>query len=310
MKNWFKRLFAGAGIGVAASVPGVSGATIAVILKIYKDLVSAVDNLFKNFKKNFLFLLPIILGVILAMVPCLLLFNVALKGFVFGLVALFAGLIIGSFPGITDEIKGEKPQKIDWIIIGVTSIFAILLGVFSVLFGDLLDLTNLFLEHPWWLYILLIPIGAVASIALVVPGISGSMVLLIMGIYKPLIATMAEYFKQIISGNFANFGPFTLIVLCMAIGVLLGFYFISKLMNYLMSKYHRTTIFGIIGFIIGSLFTLFFNHDIFNYYLVWASGSYIFIPAYAEIFIGLSLMAIAIIVSYQLVKLQRKRAIE
>lgn len=310
MKNWFKRLLAGAGIGIAASVPGVSGATIAVILKIYKSLVEAVDHLFKNFKKNILFLLPIILGIILAMIPCLLLFNVALQGFVFGIVALFAGLIIGSFPGVYDEVKEYKPNKFDWIILVGTLIFAVLLGIFSILFGNNINLIDLFNEHPWWLYLILIPVGMIASIALAVPGISGSMILLIIGIYKPLIATMAEWFSQIIHGSFTNIGPFFLIILSLGAGIIIGFYFISKLMNFLLNKYHGKTMYAIIGFIIGSLVTLFINHDIFAYYMIWASGSFVVIPPYAEIISGISLMIIAIFVSYQFVKLQRRASKE
>lgn len=307
MKNWFKRLLAGAGIGVAAAVPGVSGATIAVILKIYKSLIESVSTLFKNFKKNFLFLLPIIIGVVIAMVPCLLLFNLALQGFVFGLITMFCGLIIGSFPGVIDEVKGEKPKRIDWIILAITAFIAIMLGVLSVLFGNSLDLTPIFDSHPWWLYLLLIPIGAIASIALVVPGISGSMILLIMGIYKPLINSMASWFKELLSGNFSHVGPFLLVVLSMAIGVIVGFYFISKLMNYLMEKYHLATMYGIIGFILGSLVTLYFNHDIFDYYILWSQGITIAIPIYAEIVSGVSLAVIMGILSYQLVRIQRKQ---
>ena len=115
IKNWLKSFLAGAAMGVASAIPGVSGGTIAVIVGIYQKLIDAINNLFKKFVSSFLTLLPIGLGVICAMVPCLLLFDLALEGFVFGIVSLFAGFIIGSFPDIVKEVSDEKPTKKDSI---------------------------------------------------------------------------------------------------------------------------------------------------------------------------------------------------
>ena len=72
-------------------------------------------------------------------------------------------------------------------------------------------------------------------------------------------------------------------------GIIIGFFKVAKLMSFLLKKFHDITFFGIIGFIIGSTFALFCNHEIVEYYQVWATGNYIFIPSWLEIIIGVLL---------------------
>ena len=111
MKTFFKKLFAGIGIGVGAAIPGVSGAAIAVIFKIYEAIIWAVNNIRKQFKRAMSTLVPVLLGIIIAIIPCVIIFNKALESFVFGTVCAFAGFLIGSLPSVKDEIKGEKITK-------------------------------------------------------------------------------------------------------------------------------------------------------------------------------------------------------
>lgn len=304
--KFLKRLLSGLGIGVGAAVPGVSGGTIAVILKVYEDLIWAISNLFKSFKRSIIIILPILIGVIVALIPCIILFNKALEGFLFALVTLFCGFIIGSFPSITKEVKDKPFNK--WHIVTLVSagVFAILLGVLSVILGDKINIAGLFTNTPWWFYLVMIPIGFLASVALVVPGISGSMILLIIGFYTPLINLASGWMKAIISGNWSDTGHVLGIIGCFAIGVLVGFYFISKLMNKLLTKYRLYTFYGIIGFIIGSTLTLYFNHDIFAYYQVWASGKYIYMPMYVEMLFAGLMFVIGYAISYALMKYQSK----
>ena len=110
IKEWFKTLLAGAAIGVGSSIPGVSGGTIAVILGVYEKLIWAVSSIFKAFKKSIIYLLPMVIGMVLALIPMIYLMDKALNYFLFGIVCLFAGFIVGSITGITDEVK-DKPIK-------------------------------------------------------------------------------------------------------------------------------------------------------------------------------------------------------
>lgn len=304
MKDWLKSFLAGIGIGVGSAVPGVSGGTIAVILKVYEKLVWSISNLFKEFKKAVIYLLPILIGVILALIPTIYLMHKALNGFVFGIVCVFAGFIIGSFPSIKDEVKGQKINKFHVITLIISLLIALSLGITSALVSP--DVTGMLTSPKWWVYLLLIPIGIIASVALVVPGISGSMILLLIGFYRPLIDTTIDKVKSGINGNWSGIGEQIAILGCFAIGIIIGFYFISKIMNYLLIKHRLITFYAIIGFIIGSTIALFFNHEIFEYYKMWANGQYISVPYYYEIPLGVLLLVICCALAYILVIYQRK----
>lgn len=304
VKEWFKTLLAGIGIGVGSAIPGVSGGTIAVILKVYDKLIWAISNLFKHFLEAIKYLFPILLGVVIALVPSIYLLDKALNGFVFAIVCLFAGFIIGSFPSVTDEVKGEPFKKSYIVIIIITFVIALCLGVGSVLLKA--DATSLFISPKWWVYLVLIPIGVIAACALVVPGVSGSMVLLIIGFYDPLITSTVNTVKDTFNGNPTNLGIQIGLLGCFAIGIIVGFYFISKLMNHLLNKYRVATFYGIIGFIVGSTIALFFNYKIYSYYRVWASGAYIKIPMVIEIPVGIGLLIVGMVLTYLLVRYKRK----
>jgi putative membrane protein len=304
MKEWFKTLLAGMAIGVSSAIPGVSGGTIAVILKVYEKIIWAISNIFKEFKKAVIYLLPVLLGVVIAVIPTMILMDKALEGLLFGVVCLFAGFIVGSFPGIVDEVRGQPITRLNIVAIILATLVALGLGIASVLAKA--DVTSLLLAPEWWLYLVLIPVGVIASIALVVPGISGSMLLLLIGFYKPLINTTIDTAKQCLEGNWSNFGSVILILLCFAIGVIIGFFLISKLMNYLLSKYRQMTFYAIIGFVIGSTIALFMNYEIYEYYKMWASGSYVYMPLYIEIPVGLILLSAGFAISYLLVRYKRK----
>ena len=107
IKEWFRKLVAGLAIGAGAAIPGVSGAAIAVIFHVYEDIIGAVNNFRKKFGWAIKVLIPILLGVLIAVAICIVVFSYAFEYMMFVLICVFAGFLIGSFPGITDEVKGE-----------------------------------------------------------------------------------------------------------------------------------------------------------------------------------------------------------
>ena len=299
VKEWFKLFFSGAAMGVANSIPGVSGGTMAVILKFYEKLINAISGIFKHFLKSIIVLLPIGLGIVAAMIPCFFLFEKALDYFTFGIIALFAGLIIGSFPGITEEVKGVKITPIYVVICVITCLFAITLGVLSVVLK--LDVGQ-FLEHPqWWFYIITLFVGIVASISLIVPGISGSMMMVVLGYYEPMIDTTTATLRGLFQWD-SVFWKNASILGTFALGMLIGFLSIAKLMGFLLKKYHNATFFGIIGFIIGSTVTLFVNNKIWVYYQTWSEV----VPMWLEILLGGILFVIGLVGTYLLIRHYRK----
>lgn len=313
MKNWLRRFFAGMGIGAGAAIPGVSGAAIAVIFHVYEDVISAVNNFRKQFKEAIRVLIPILIGVIAAVIPCIILFHLAFEYCMFALVCIFIGFLVGSFPGITNEVKGVKMQKkhVSAVILGI--IFVVGLGIASVILGDKIDLQSTFDSMPWWLYLVLIPVGAVAAVALTVPGLSGSLILLILGFYRPLVDHTTGWAKEILHGETSHILPLLGMLGCFAIGCLIGVVLVSKIMTRLLAKHHDITFFAIIGFILGSVGVLFFNYDIVNYYKAWMGMSLPasveispIMPWYVELILGFVLIAACAFASYKLVKAESK----
>ena len=310
--KFLKRLLAGMGIGVGAAIPGVSGAAIAVIFKVYEDIIGAVNNFRKQIGRSILVLLPILLGIILAVIPCIYLFSLAFEHLMFVLICIFAGFLIGSFPSITEKVKGIKPNKLQIVLIITGALFVIALGVLSVAFGDKMAIGELFtnINKNWWLYLVLIPVGVLAAVALTVPGLSGSLILLVIGFYRPLVDSVKGWGSMCVHGDWSMVGPLLGVIGCFGLGCLIGVVLVSKVMSILLKKFRDSTFFTIIGFISGSIVVLFFNYDIFNYYLCWSGKEFTnihpILPMWLEMLIGFIVLITCAIMSYMLVRLERK----
>ncbi len=259
LKNYLRDFFKSMAIGVACIIPGVSGGTIAIIVKLYDRLLYAVNNLFKDFRNSLKVVIPVALGILVAIGIMWYPLDLAFEHLMLAIVALFGGFIMGSLPGIYDNVKEVKPKTIHYIIMVITLVVAVLFGVFSVAYE--LDVSSLFSQpYEWYLYLILIPVGMIASFALIVPGISGSMLLLVLGFYTEILALI----DNVKDGKyiFETIG----LLGCMAIGVIIGFFIFAGLMGYLLKNFKTATFYGIIGFVIGSLFSLFYNFEIVEYY--------------------------------------------
>ena len=247
----------GMAIGTAIIVPGISGGTIALVFGAFKRIVDAVDNLFtKSFLKNLLILLPFLIGSIISVAALVFPFQLAFEYCLFSIVCLFAGFIIGSLPGIIDQVKEKKPSISNIVQLVIGFIFAGIIGVFSVIFDFYSAISALFIERPWYLYLIIFVVGVFGSTGLIVPGFSGSMLLMVIGFYQPILDLV----------DFSNFWPNVSLGFVFALGVLVGFIIFSKLMNKLITNHKRSTLFVVIGFILGSLVSIFVNSQMFAYF--------------------------------------------
>ena len=246
----------GTAIGTAIIVPGISGGTIALVFGSFNKIVRAVDNLFsKNFWKNLVILLPFLVGALIAIAALIYPFQLAFKYCMFSIVCLFAGFIIGSIPGLTDEVKDSKPTKANYTEFIIGFIIAAMIGVFSLIFKFNKQIDILFEERTWKLYVVIFLVGILGSSGLIVPGFSGSMLLMVIGFYHPIIKLV----------DFTNFWSNVSVGLVFALGTLVGFILFSKLMNKLFTNHRRATMFVVIGFIVGSIISIFVNSQLFFY---------------------------------------------
>lgn len=318
-KKTIKDILSGMLMGIACAIPGVSGGTMAIMMGVYDRHLDHMDGLRKNFIKNLIPLLPLAAGVILGVIPAVILFNLAFEGFVFGIVSLFAGLILGGIPGLLDETRNKPVTKTNIIIFIITLIVAIAFGVMSMLLKENINLLgnfNMNIEGDWvsnghvswWIYAILIPIGVIAALSLIVPGISGSMILLVIGVYTPLLKTV-NWWKDLLTGHgtLEQFFSVAGIYLCLLIGIIIGFFTIVKIMKILFAKYRLATYYGIIGFVLGSLVSLYINGDMVAYYNNWANPTIkTWMPMWAELIVGIILLALGTFGSYMLVRYSRK----
>lgn len=240
IKNFFINLAKGAAIGVAMIIPGVSGGTLAVLLKIYDKMIESISGLRKHFLESVKFLFPILLGVAVAFAAALVPLKLALKYAPFPTVLLFAGLMTGSCPKLffDDKKNGFKPTDIIAAALP-------LIAVIGICFIPGMREADLSSAMPWYQYILVGIIGVAASCALVVPGISGSMLLMIFGYYEPVLGLFTSIFKTPLHS--------ASVLACFGVGVVLGFFTIAKIMQLLLTKLPRATGWAIFGFVVGSI---------------------------------------------------------
>ncbi|MBE7088133.1 MAG: DUF368 domain-containing protein [Clostridiales bacterium] len=284
MKDFLKLFLCGAAIGTGMIIPGVSGGTIAVIMRIYDKLINAITSLKSDFKNSVKFLFPILLGAIVGIGVTFIPLKLALEYAPLPTVLLFVGFMLGSLPDIIGEAKQLGIKGVDWFLVIAT--LSITVGICFIPGLGSVDLSA---TMAWWQYILLFLVGLLASCALVIPGISGSMLLLILGYYQPIFNTITLLF----TGDFLH----SFIVLAVfGLGIIVGFFTVAKIMQYLLNKFERATRWAILGFVIGSVPAILITFDYAN--------SPLNIP---QIIVAIVLLILGCAVSYYISYLGKKR---
>ena len=273
--------FCGILMGIADAIPGISGGTVALLLGIYEELIGSISNfninLFQNLKKkgikycwnkiNGNFLLSLISGVLLSLVSFVKIFSVLIQKYPLFIWSFFLGLILATLFVINRNIK--KWNIVNFILI---FIFAFLTILLSIVKPSISENINLF-------YILIC--GIIASSAMILPGISGSLILVILGVYTLIIDALNNLEYNII--------------LVFLIGCLIGIINFSKIIKWLFHNYRDYTFSIMLGLVIGSIYTVWpwrksFTDDVTNEY----------------IFISVIITIIGFAVIYSLEKISKK----
>lgn len=236
----------GAMIGIANIVPGLSGGTLAVVMNIYDKLIDAISDVVKHpietIKSIWLYIVGIILGVVFGVFAITFLLDTYEVPTTF----LFVGLIIGAIPLLVVQIDQDKITKGNVLA-------ACLMGVLviSLPFLSLLGNTGS-LENP----VIYFLIGAIAAGTMVVPGVSGSMVLMTLGYYDKVMELVKGTITATLSLDFTTVFANMIYILPLGIGILLGIVLIAKAIKYLFNKHKQLTIFAILGLVISSPFAV------------------------------------------------------
>lgn len=237
----------GFAMGTSDLVPGVSGGTIALLLGIYNQFIASISGIFsRRFWPSFTFLIPIIIGMLLAMGSLSNLFNYLLSQHHIPTMFFFGGLIIGIVPYLL-KISNYKTSFTTKHYMMVIAGIAILIVITLMNNGDKHAGETLTLSTG--LIIKYFIAGMCASSAMLLPGISGSFMLLVFGVYGTVMLAISEVVKL----NFTGLP----MLLAVGFGVLAGFIISSKIIQYFLTHHKLMTFALIIGFVVGSLFAVF-----------------------------------------------------
>jgi len=236
----WKNIYRGILMGISDLIPGVSGGTIAFILGIYDRLLEAISGFFsRNWKKQLGFLVPLGIGIVITLLLFSRVIEYLLEQHHEATQFFFMGLIIGVIPYIMKQAEVKKNFTARHVIILLVIGAALAVTAFIPTEANLAPITSLTVP----VFFMLFFSGWLASMAMLLPGISGSFILLLLGVYSTAINALSTLNIPI--------------VFAIGAGVIVGFIVSSKAIQYLLQHFTYVTYAAIIGLIIGSLFVVF-----------------------------------------------------
>ena len=234
--NGFLNIIKGIFIGAGAIVPGVSSGVLCVIFGIYEKLLDSVLNFFKDIRHNIKFLFPIALGVGIGVLLFSNILNYLLYEFPIQTKSIFIGLIIGTIPSLIKEVNEKekfKSQNVAYLLI------ALAIGIITVVLEKRMSIVS---NIDGMNIMYLVMCGAIMSIGIVVPGVSSTIILMLLGVYSVYLQSVANLYLPVL--------------IPLGIGLILGSIIVMKLTKKLLENYYAKTFYSIIGFTIGSIFVL------------------------------------------------------
>ncbi|MEY8256747.1 DUF368 domain-containing protein [Erysipelotrichaceae bacterium 66-17] len=258
-----KTILEGILIGIANIIPGVSGGTMMVALGIYDKLIESITHLFSRFKKSMRFLLPIFVGIGIAIVVFSRLFEFLIEAYPIPTNLAFCGLILGSVPFITKHVKNKGFDLSMAIPCIVFFMIVIAMAVASGGADSQADMNLNFVN-----VILLFLIGIVAAATMVIPGVSGSMMLMTLGYYEPILSTVNLAVDSLVHFNLNSLLYCVGVFIPFGLGIVVGVFAIAKLIEWLFERFQTQTYWAIIGLLLASPIAILLNTD-------WSSFSVI-----------------------------------
>ena len=242
----------GCAIGVANIIPGVSGGTLAVSMGIYDKIIGSVTGLFRHFKKSVTTLLPYGIGMVVGLLGLSFIIEFLFARYPLPTILLFIGLILGGVPAIWQKVRGQK--------IGVTGIalffvFFTLLVLLPFIAGE--ERTDLVLTPDAVTIVKLFFIGVIASATMVIPGVSGSMILMSLGYYAPILTSINNFVRAVLDFNISAALAECAVLVPFGIGVLIGIFAIAKLISFLLVRFETYTYCAVLGLVAASPISIF-----------------------------------------------------
>lgn len=260
LKHHIRTFWVGGAMGVANIIPGVSGGTLAVVFGIYEELMQALGN-FLTDKENrwryVVFLAILFSGSLLAILALAPVLSWSFENHPLPTVYFFIGLIVGSIPVVLRSHNDMKPQssRIISLLIGLGIVI-----VLSVMQSDSNGSQAVFDPNQYHLidYIYYAICGAISASAMIIPGVSGSFILILLGIYWNVLASVSGLTTILVQNGFTNEMMVRISLLgSLGIGIVIGILVISRIMSWALKHHPANTMYTILGLIVGSLYQIY-----------------------------------------------------
>jgi len=245
--NFFKDILRGVMICVANIIPGVSGGTMMVSMGVYDKIIWAINHIFKEFKSSVKTLLPYGIGMLASIAGLSFCITYFFERFPLQTAFLFIGLIFGGLPVIFGGLKGKKANAGAALLFVVFFALVILLQIFG---GD--QGIERELEVSAGEMGILLVMGIITSATMIIPGVSGSMVLMALGYYTPIIAQIRLFIESLTAFDMDGLLKGFAVLVPFGIGVLAGILLVARLIEFLLKRYPLYTYSGILGLVIAS----------------------------------------------------------
>lgn len=254
-----KMILKGVVIGVANIIPGVSGGTMAVSMGIYDKIIHAATHLISEFKKSMKILIPILIGAALGLIVFARLIQMMFDHIPFQTNLLFIGLILGGLPAMAKKVKGQKIRLSH--IISCVLFFGLVVGLAALgeSEGAAADLSFSIVNA-----LKLFGVGVIASATMVIPGVSGSMVLMLIGYYNPVLNEVNRFMDNLVKFNVPGLLDGCTVLIPFGIGVVVGIFAIAKVIEIIFNKFPYVAYWAIIGLIVASPFGILMMNDLGN----------------------------------------------
>lgn len=251
--NFLFDIIKGALVGVANIIPGVSGGTMMVSMGIYEKIIGVVNNLFKDIKKSIMTLLPLGIGMLLGVAVFSFIIPWCLEVYPFPTSFCFIGLILGGVPAIVKPAKESLVKEGKSIsaphIIAFVFFFVLAVGMAAM---NETQTTSANFELSIGFMIIIFLVGLVAAATMVIPGVSGSLVLMILGFYAGIMSSISGFISSVLARDWAQILYHCGILVPFGLGVLAGIFAVAKLIEWLFAKFPSVTYTGILGLIVAS----------------------------------------------------------
>jgi len=246
MIGFIKATAKGIIIGIANIIPGVSGGTMMVSMGVYDTIIGSISGILKHFAKSVKTLLPYILGALIGIVALASVLTFCFDNYPLPTATAFIGLILGGLAPLIKRINMKKANAGTLLLfLGFLALIIFLAIVNPTESGSAVEFT-------WLQAAALLGVGVIASATMIIPGVSGSMILMLLGYYRTVIDAVTQLKDAALGGGWALAADALRILLPFAVGIVIGIYAVAKLIEWLLKRYPTHTYSAILGLVVAS----------------------------------------------------------